>query len=70
MSELLGSIKGETFGVVPVGREGTFGAARIGLVGKFLNILFCFSWAFCKVSSSNLYSCFVCCQILGGLKLP
>ena len=35
LSELLGSSKGETFGVVPVGRGGAFGAARVGLVGKF-----------------------------------
>ena len=35
LSELLGSSKGETFGIVPVGRGGAFGAAGIGLVGKF-----------------------------------
>ena len=35
LSELLGSSKGETFGVAPVGRGGAFGPARVGLVGKF-----------------------------------
>ena len=35
LSELLGSSKGETFGVAPVGRGGAFGSARVGLVGKF-----------------------------------
>jgi len=35
LSELLGSSKGETFGVEPVGRGGAFGVAGIGLVGKF-----------------------------------
>ena len=35
LSELLGSSKGETFGVAPVGRGGAFGVAGIGLVGKF-----------------------------------
>ena len=34
LSELLGSSKGETFGVVPVGR-GVSGAAGVRLVGKF-----------------------------------
>ena len=29
------SSKGETFGFVPIGRGGAFGAARVGLVGKF-----------------------------------
>ena len=38
LSELLGSSKGETFGVVPVGR-GVSGAAGVRLVGKFWNIL-------------------------------
>ena len=73
LSESLGSSKGETFRVMPVGRGGAFGVARVGLVGKFWNILCCINWTFCKVSSSNLYSCnkcFVCCQILGGLELP
>ena len=35
LSELLGSSKGETFGIVPVGRGGVFGAAGVGLVRKF-----------------------------------
>lgn len=35
LSELLGSSKGETFGVEPVSRGGAFGVAGIGLVGKF-----------------------------------
>ena len=73
MSESLGSSKGETFGFMPVGSGGAFGAAGEGLVGKFWNILHCSNWAFCKVSSSNSYSCnkcSVCCQILGGLELP
>ena len=64
------SSKGETFGFVPAGRGGAFGAARIGLVGTFWNILCCSNWAFCKVSSFNSYSCFVYCRILGGLELP
>ena len=34
------SSKGETFGFVPAGRRGVFGAAGVGLVGKFLSILF------------------------------
>ena len=29
------SSKGETFGFVPAGRRGVFGAAGVGLVGKF-----------------------------------
>ena len=29
------SSKGETFGFVPTGRGGAFGAAGVGLVGKF-----------------------------------
>ena len=67
--EPLGSSKGETFGIAPVGRGGAFGVAGAGLIGKFWSILCCSNWAFCKVSSSNLYSCykcFACCQILGG----
>ena len=71
LSELLGSSKGETFGVALVGRGGAFGVARMELVGKFWNILCCLNWAFCKVLSFNLYSCnkcSVCCQILGGLE--
>ena len=70
LSELLGSNKGETFGVVPVGRGGAFG---VGFVEKFCKILCCFNWAFCKVLSFNLYSCnkcTLCCQILWGLELP
>ena len=35
LSESLGSRKRETFGFVPVGREGAFGAAGAGLVRKF-----------------------------------
>ena len=35
LSELLGSSKGEIFGVGPVGREGAFGVAGVGLVRKF-----------------------------------
>ena len=35
LSELLGSSKGETFGVALVGRGGAFGVATVGLVGKF-----------------------------------
>ena len=69
--ESLGSSKGETFGVAPIGRGGAFGIAGVGLVGNFWNILCCFNWAFCKVLLFNLYSCnkcFVCCQILGGLE--
>ena len=68
----LGSIEGETFGFVPAGRGGAFGAAGEGLVGKFWNILHCSNWDFCKVLSFNLYSCnkcSVCCQILGGLQV-
>ena len=67
--ESLGSSKGETFGFVPAGRGGAFGASEAGLIGKFWNILCCFNWAFCKVLSFNLYSCnkcSVCCRILGG----
>ena len=33
--EPLGSSKGETFGIAPVGRGGAFGVAGAGLVGKF-----------------------------------
>ena len=72
-SESLSSRKREIFGFTPVGRGGAFGAARAGLVGKFWNILCCSNWAFCKVSSSNSYSCnkhSVCCRISGGLELP
>ena len=71
LSELLGSSKGEIFGVGPVGREGAFGVAGVGLVRKFWNILCCFNWAFCKVLSFKLYSCnmcSICCWILGGLE--
>ena len=70
--ESLGSSEGETFGFVPAGRGGAFGAAKVGLVGKFWNILCCYKWAFCKVLSFNLYSCnkcSVCCQIWGGLQV-
>ena len=35
LSESLGSSKGETFGFVPAGGGGAFGAAEAGLVGKF-----------------------------------
>ena len=35
LSELLGSSKGETFGVEPVGRGGAFGVAGVALVGRF-----------------------------------
>ena len=35
LSEVLGSSKGETFGVAPVGRGGAFGVAGVGLVGRF-----------------------------------
>ena len=35
LPESLGSSKGETFGVAPVGRGGAFGVAGAGLVGKF-----------------------------------
>ena len=65
----LGSSKGEIFGFMPASRGGAFGAARAGLDGKFWNILYCSNWAFCKVLSSNLYSCnkcSACCQISGG----
>ena len=71
LSELLGSSKGETSGVAPVGRGGAFGVSGVGLVGKFWNSLCCFNWAFCKVLSFNLYSCnkcSVCCRILGELE--
>ena len=73
LSESLGSRKRETFGFVPVGREGAFGAAGAGLVEKFGNILCCSNWSFCKVSSSNSCSCnkhSVCCRISGGLEVP
>ena len=73
LSESLGSRKRETFGFVPVGRGGAFGAARAGLVEKFWNVLCCSNWSFCKVSSSNSCSCnkhSVCCRISGGLELP
>ena len=73
LSESLGPSKGESFGFVLAGRGGAFGAARVLLVGKFWNILCCSNWAFCKVSSSNSYSCnkrSVCCRILWGLGLP
>ena len=73
LSESLCPSKGETFRFTSVGRGGAFGAARAGLDGKFWNILYCSNWAFCKVLSSNLYSCnkcSVCCQILGSLELP
>ena len=71
LSELLGSSKGELFGVAPVGRGGAFGVAGVGLVRKFRNILCCFNWAFCKVLSFKLCSCkmcSICCWILGGLE--
>ena len=67
------SSKGETFGFVSAGRGGALGAAGVGFVGKFWNILCCSNWAFCKVSSSNSYLCnkfSVCCWILWGLELP
>ena len=70
--ESLGSSKEETFGFVPAGRGGAFGAAGAGLVEIFWNILCCSNLAFCKVLSFNLYSCnkcSVCCQILGGLQV-
>ena len=35
LPESLGSIKGETLGFVPAGREGVLGGTRAGLVGKF-----------------------------------
>ena len=35
LPESLGSNKGESFGVAPVGRGGAFAAARAGLVRKF-----------------------------------
>ena len=72
LPESLGSSKGETLGFVPIGRGGVLGATRAGLVGKLWNIL-CSNWAFCKVSSSNSYSCnkcSACCWISGGLELP
>ena len=58
---------------MPVGRGGAFGVAGAGLIGKFWSILCCSNWAFCKVSSSNSYSCnkcSICCWISGGLELP
>ena len=35
LSEVLGSSKGETFGVAPVGRGGSFGVDGIELAGNF-----------------------------------
>ena len=73
LSKSLGFIKGETLGYVPSGREGELGATRAGLIGKSWNIFCCSNWAFCKVSSSNLYSCNKCsayCRISGVLELP
>ena len=35
LSELLGSSKGETVGVAPVGRGGAFEVTGLGYVGKF-----------------------------------
>ena len=64
LSELLGSSKGELFGVAPVGRGGAFGVAGVGLVRKFRNILCCFNWAFCKVLLFNLYSCNKCSVVV------
>ena len=67
------SSKEETFGFVPTGTWGAFGAAGVWLVGNFWNILCCSNWAFCKVLSSNSYlcnKCSVCCRILWGLELP
>ena len=49
-SESLGSRNGETFGLMPVGRGGAFGAGGARLGGNRFKFLCCSNWTFVKLN--------------------